>query len=76
MEDEDGNLIPTDNTGSLVDYSDDVLSELYIDSDGDGIPDVDDSMDNTDSATDFMGALDAINGMVDEISAEIDTLIE
>jgi hypothetical protein len=33
-------------------------------------------MDNTDSATDFMGALDEINGAIDDISGELDTIIE
>jgi hypothetical protein len=33
-------------------------------------------MDNTDSATDFMGALDSINESIDEISEDIDELIQ
>ena len=36
----------------------------------------DDSMDNTDGATDFMGALDTINEAIDEISEDIDELIQ
>ena len=33
-------------------------------------------MDNTDSAIDFMGALDQINEAIDEISEDIDELIQ
>jgi len=60
----------------IQDYSDDILEQLGRDSDGDGIPDSDDTMDNTDSATDFMGALDNINEAIDEISEDIDELIQ
>lgn len=33
-------------------------------------------MDNTDSATDFMGTLDSIDESIDEISEDIDELIQ
>ncbi len=60
----------------IRDYSDDILTELWVDSDGDGIPDSDDTMDNTSGATDFMWALDNINEAIDEISEDIDELIQ
>jgi len=68
--------IPAEDLARIRDYGDEVMRELWLDSDGDGIPDSDDSMDNTDSATDFMWALDSINEAIDDISEDIDEIIE
>jgi len=50
----DGNIVPTNDTAALQNYASDVLADLSNDTDGDGIPDSDDSAPNTDSAVDFM----------------------
>jgi len=75
-EDAQWNIVPTSDNAALQDYANEVLDDFRTDSDGDGIPDDDDSAPNTDSATDFMWALENINEAIDDISGEIDTLIE
>lgn len=74
--DASGNIVPTDNLDALTRYRESIFNEMYQDSDNDGIPDEADSMDHTDSATDFMGALNKINEKIDEIASELDTVIE
>jgi uncharacterized repeat protein (TIGR01451 family) len=86
LTDEDGNGVPDyldsmlgeddESLQRVIDYGEEIREELWFDSDGDGIPDSDDTMDNTDSATDFMWALDSINESIDEISDDIDELIQ
>ena len=75
-QDSEGYTVPTNDNAAVQEYSQDALEDMSVDTDGDGVPDSDDRMDNTDSATDFMWALDQINAAVDDIAAEIDTLIE
>jgi uncharacterized repeat protein (TIGR01451 family) len=66
----------SDDFQTVLNYGEEILEEMWLDSDGDGIPDSDDTMDNTDSATDFMGTLDSIDESIDEISEDIDELIQ
>jgi uncharacterized repeat protein (TIGR01451 family) len=75
-ESHDGEDSVSDELQTVLDYGSEIIQELWHDSDGDGIPDRDDTMDSTDSATDFMWALDSINGAIDDISEDIDELIE
>lgn len=44
------NIIKNEDPEAIKSYADSVLSDLHIDTDSDGIPDSDDSMDRTDSA--------------------------
>ncbi len=60
----------------LVKYANQALANLTKDSDNDGISDRDDNMDSSDSQSGFMDQLDAINQSIDEISDEVDTLID
>lgn len=86
LHDENNNGVPdyledilnddSENLDVVLDYAEEIMEELWRDSDGDGIPDSDDNMDNSDSAVDFMGALDSINESIDEISEDIDELIQ
>ncbi len=89
VEDKNGNLIPTTDNTILQKYADGIREDLGVDSDGDGIPDRDDVMDNfprmedtngdgiaDTKVTDFMDSLSSINGAIDEISEDIDTLIQ
>ena len=69
-------LIDTEDSQAIQEYSQNALDALHIDSDDDGIPDSDDSMDRTNSATDFMWALSQIDEVAGEISEELDVLIE
>lgn len=50
-------ISPSVSDEAVQDYADQALEELGVDSDGDSIPDADDTMDNTDSATDFMWSI-------------------
>lgn len=75
-QDVNGSLVPVDDTKKIQDHATKSLNDLYLDTDKDGIPDTDDAMDNTSSATDFMGALNQINEAIDDIAGEIDQLIE
>lgn len=54
IEDSNGYTIPTNDTTAIQEYSQDALDDMSTDTDGDSIPDSDDAMDNTDSASDFM----------------------
>lgn len=60
----------------LQEYGEEIRQELWQDSDGDWIPDRDDNSDTIDNATDFLWALDSINETVDELSEDIDEIIE
>lgn len=84
LTDSDGNGVPdylqdllaADDIESIKEYADEANMERNKDSDSDGIPDRDDAMDNTNGATDFMGALSEIDEKAGEIAEEIDTLVE
>lgn len=47
-------IIDNEDPEEIQRYAETALSELHTDTDGDGIPDSDDSMDQTSSAIDFM----------------------
>lgn len=74
--DSEGNIVPTGDFGAIEDYSTDILWGLAVDTDGDGIPDSDDSLSNTDAGSDFMAGLANIEASIEDISEDIDTLIE
>lgn len=47
-------IIENDDPEDIKQYAENALADLFEDTDNDGVPDSDDSMDRTDSATDFM----------------------
>jgi len=65
------------STENLLEYSQEVLNGLNQDTDGDGIPDEDDALPSIDdNSGDFMSQIAQINGVVDDISEDLDTIIE
>jgi len=61
----------------IADYAQGVLDDLNRDSDGDGLPDTVDPIPNSDQdSRDIWWEIDAINETVDEISDQLDTVIE
>ena len=83
--DTDGNGVPDyidklanpDDTSDIQDYAKDALDDINKDSDNDGLPDYDDDTILYNSEEwDILSSLNNINEKVDEISQDIDLLVE
>lgn len=81
--DTNGNGVPdyiddlVNNEDDRLEYAESILEEFHQDSDNDGIPDRDDRLPKTnDDDTDILWTINQINETVDEISEELDTVIE
>ncbi len=75
--DQNGTIIPSDDQEALNEYIQQVSVDMFQDSDGDGIMDSDDSMDNTPSSSwGILWSFEKLNEGIDEVSAGIDELIQ